>query len=175
MEDFDSVIKGLKPLFEKHGFNIVDRSKSYVRFDSKSVSVIFGYNERERSNFVFVGVRGQDPHELDKKNLKDVFGYDTETHLLDRFLSDFLSDKGNGILVGDLAILRKLDEYQKERSSVYTDNLIKRQHLNIADKAWDKKDYLTFVRHIDLIGKENLPKSYTLKYKMASGKIQPSR
>ena len=174
MEDFDSVIKTLKPLFEKRGFNIVDQSKNYVQFDSKSVSVIFGYNERERSNFVFVGLRGQDSHELDKENLKDVFGYDGESHLLDRFLSDFLLDKGNGILVGDLAKLRKLDGYQQERSRVYTHNLIKRQNLNIADKAWDKRDYLTFVRHIDLIGKENLPKSYTLKYKKASDKIQPA-
>ena len=117
-----------------------------------------------------MGLRNQASHELDNRNLNDVFGYDGETLLLEKFLSNFLSDKGHGILMGDLAKLHQLDEYQEERSRVYENNLIKRQNLNIADKAWHKKDYLTFMRHIDLIGKDNLPKSYSMKKKMARDK-----
>ncbi|HEY3402600.1 MAG TPA: hypothetical protein VGK59_04375 [Ohtaekwangia sp.] len=65
-----------------------------------------------------------------------------------------------------------MDNYEKNRSKEYTDDLIRQQNLRQADKAWDDKNYLTFIKQIDLIGKDRLPKSYTLKYKMARDKIR---
>ena len=176
MNHFDLVIESLRPIFEEHGFIIAERFTNYARFDSEFASVTLGYDEKEKSNNIFVGERKWNSRLLDEDNLKDVFGYDDgkeiRTQSLDKFLRDFISDKGNGILTGDSSKLQELDEYEKERSRVYMNDINRRQNISIADKAWTKKDYLTFVKHIDLLDMENLPKSYALKYKIAKDIIR---
>ena len=175
MNHFDLVIEALRPIFEGHGFGLAERYTNYARFESQFASVAIGYDKRDKSNSIFVGERNSNSHLLDEKNLKDVFGHnDVEqirTQPLDKFVSDFLSNRGRGILTGDPTKLQELDDYEKERSRVYTNDLVKRQNIRIADNAWGNRDYLTFVKHIDLVDKGSLPKSYALKYKMARDRI----
>jgi len=45
--------------------------------------------------------------------------------------------------------------------------LIQRQTLETTSNAWKKNNYKAFIKSIDEIGIENLPKSYQSKYKIA--------
>ena len=64
-------------------------------------------------------------------------------------------------------LLRELNEYSLQASRNYTQQIIKRQNIDQADKAWAQKDYVNFVKYIDQIQTDLLPPSYLKKYKIA--------
>lgn len=58
-----------------------------------------------------------------------------------------------------------------QESENYTSELMQKQVLEAASKAWEANDYLSFVDSIDKIGISKIPQSYQLKYKIAKQKL----
>jgi 2,3-bisphosphoglycerate-independent phosphoglycerate mutase len=67
--------------------------------------------------------------------------------------------------------IKDLVDYVEKESSDYTFELIHRQTLDAASKAWDIKDYKNFIELIDRIDIYKVSKSFQLKYKIAKQKI----
>ena len=73
--------------------------------------------------------------------------------------------------MGDKKIIHDLEQFDAERSRKYTHDLLQKQNLQEADKAWSENNYKDFIRIMDQTSKVGLPASYELKYKIARKKI----
>ena len=172
MTAFDLTMEMVGPILTEYGFKVIERFNNYVRLESPKVAIIIAYDEREKTGSVFVGERNSDLDLLHRENIRDIFDYAIEHPRGNDFLTDFLKDKGKGILTGDLLKLRELDKYERKRSKIYTDNIVNGQNIRDADKAWNEKDYLNFIKTIDKVDKSSLPGSYKLKHRIAWNKIR---
>jgi hypothetical protein len=171
MTDFELTIQKLRPIFEASGFKTIDSFKNFIKLESTAVTVAIGYDERENSNFFFVGQTDRESHLLNSKNLKEIFNYDKQAINFEDFVVDFLKNEGIGILTNDTTKLIQLDNYEQKQAKSYTDKILNRRRTNTADSAWKKKDYLIFIKTIDEMDKDDLPSSYKLKYKIACDRI----
>lgn len=175
MSDFNLNIGTLTPIFEDHGFKCVESYTNYARFESEFISIAIIHDKREMSNLLSIGELNGDLHFLDSEILKHIFNYDMgkiRPKEFSKFWTDFLLTEGKGILTGDLNKIKELNNYQNKRAKKYTTDLIRDQNLRAANQAWDQMDYLLFIKHIDLLDKDSLPKSYALKHKIAWDRIR---
>ncbi len=175
MLDFDKVIELITSFLKDYNFFVVENNKNYVKYESTKTSIAVGYDEREHYYFTIVGDKLNISIPLDVNNLTNVFQYDTEKFIkspsFEEFFIDFFITNGKPILTGDRSILEALKKDRDKRAEEYTRQLLQRQNLDAADKAWLSNNYREFVRHLDLIDKSSLPKSYELKYSIAKKKL----
>ena len=170
---FEETIQKLQPLFNSHNFKTIERRQGFIHLQSDLVSIRLGHDWRDNSISLFAGqINGQES-EIDEKTMKDVFNHlsrdDNNKSPLQNII-DFLNGNGRLLLTGDINKLRELEVYSSTQAKLYTDNLILKQNIALADKAWSNKNYKQFLRHIEAIDPSYLPKSYHLKYKIASDK-----
>ena len=168
--NFEEIVVGLKPLFESHGFKIIDKGESSVDFHSDKVSTRFAYDWRDKSISFFVGKINGAQCEINDENLKDVFNhkfdYNNNQSYLQNIL-DFLNGNGKALLMGDESKLTELENHVLNQAKIYTANLILSQNKALVDKAWTDKNYEQFLEYINLIDPSQLPNSYLQKYKIA--------
>lgn len=172
---FNKLVKEeLLPVFQNEGFEISEEFNNIIRFTSSSMEIGVVYNSLERSNFIEIGKRDEILYPLNDSVVKNIFNSElqisqvTPVIFVTNLASLFTQKEGIEILKGNIKHLAKFIERE---SSNYTSELIQRQILETASKAWEKNDYKTFVKGIDEIGIEKIPQSYLLKYKIAKQKI----
>jgi hypothetical protein len=175
MLDFDKVIEKITSFLKAYNFFVVENHKNNVKYVSTKTSIVIGYDEREYYYFAIVGDKSNISIPLDVNNLTNVFQYDSEKFIRspfeEFFIDFFMTTNGNLILTGDRTIFEALKRDRDKRAEEYTRQLLQRQNLDSADKAWLSNNYLEFVKHLDLIDKSSLLQSYELKYSIAKRKL----
>ena len=84
----------------------------------------------------------------------------------------FFENEAQPLLSGDVGRINELEKFDLERSQKYTYDLIEKQNLAAADKAWGNSNYRDFIQVMDKVDKDKLPPSYHLKYKIAQQKLK---
>ncbi|MDB5157903.1 MAG: hypothetical protein JWR50_2610 [Mucilaginibacter sp.] len=141
-----------------------------MRLESHCLVVKLVYVPRERACIFWLGGKGKDAHQMGidnelaaaffKSNLK--FSEVTVNDFINN-LRAFFEQGARGILGCDLEELKKLEEFTSERARVYTKNLLKEQKLRDVNKAWDEKNYGSFIKLLDELQGETLLGSYKIK------------
>ena len=168
--NFEEAIKPLTELLSSNGFSIQLNRNNLIEYSSKSTTIRIGYSHLEYCFNIWIGQSSGTLTELRPQVVEEFFKDDTfkfQTTLTVENLISFLKGSGKNILSGDTKILRALDEYSLQASRNYTQQIIKQQNIDQADKAWTQKDYANFVKYIDQIQTDLLPPSYLKKYKIA--------
>jgi len=172
--EFNTLVKEqLFPILEKVGFKLSEEFKNIIRFESSVLQINIVYNDYEKSNFIELGNKNDILYPLNDSVVKNVFKSELPINqvtpeIFVKNLGLIFESFGLEILKGNI---KNLVEYVEKGSSDYTFELVQRQTLETASKAWEKNNYKAFIKSIDEIGIEKLPKSYQLKYKIAKQKV----
>lgn len=183
IEFFNKVKDILEPTFDKYGFEInhIDYSNrgKDVTFTSGELKISIFYDGYEYSYRADVSSNERSSTTLTNELLKDVFNSPVKIYPLgfEDFLNNiklFFENEGISLLEKDSSVCKKIEEYRIIKSEEYAEQMHLKQSILNADKAWQKKDYSTFITLVDLIGKEKLLPSYSLKYDIAVKKTKAS-
>ena len=126
------VLEKLGSLLRKHNFDISQQWNNFLMFKSENLTLIFVHNERENSNTFFLSGDGKHSLEIGDETLKGFFKSElklTDTPI-DVFVNNlifFFENEGKPLLAGDLILLKKLEDFQLQRSHGYTQDLKRRQ------------------------------------------------
>jgi hypothetical protein len=147
-----------------------------ITFKSEQVIVKIVHNTLENSNALYAAKDARFLFPVDEKLIKTVFGAKVKIDFVPPVtfvnnLTDFFTHEGRSLLTGDNNVLKAIEEYVYAISKRYTDELVNKQHLDAADKAWKEGDYSTFVHYLDKTNRAELSSAYALKYKMALDKL----
>jgi hypothetical protein len=173
--EFNTLVKTqLFPILQKYGFDIAEEFKNIVRFQSSVMKVNIAFNDYEKSNFIEIGRQNEVLYPLNDNAIKIIFN--SELHIeqvtpeifVQNLSIIFQQKEGVEILNGDI---KHLVEFIEKESNDYTFELVQRQTLEAASKAWERNDYKAFIKSIDEIDIEKVPQSYQLKYKIAKQKL----
>lgn len=174
MEFNKLIFERLGLIFQRYNIHIVEQRSNYLRLQSPSVIIIIAHNSLENSNTLWIGRSDANSEkiEIDNKTLTLFFKSDLQLSgvTVETFINNlvlFFENEAKPILSGDSTEITKLEEFDLKRSHLYTEELIKKQTLGAADKAWKNKNYSEFIKLINQTDKESLPSSYQLKYKIA--------
>ena len=169
--EFNKLVKiRLLPIFQEQGFEIVEEFKNIIRFESAIMKVNVVYNDYDKSHFIEIGKRDSVLYPLSDNVVKNIFDFElpieevTSEVFVKNLALIFTQKEGVEILKGNIEIFIKLS--LKEIHD-YNAKLLKNQMLDAATKAWEKKEYRTFVEIVDNISINEVPKTYLLKYKIA--------
>ncbi len=173
--EFNKLVKTyLYPIFQKYGFEIKEEFKNILYFQSSIIEINIAFNNYEKSCYISIGKKGESLHELRNNAVKELFNSSlsveqvTPETLVQNLSILFEAKEGVEILKGniDAFINFKLSEAEN-----YTSELIRKQILDAALKAWENNDYVTFRESIEKIGIDKVPQSFQLKYKIAKQKL----
>jgi len=163
-------------LFINHGLEITEQSKNIVKYESKELVIGLSHNPRENSNTLWVGRKHFNEVEIDNQVMREHFNSDLklsnlqqETFVNNVFL--FFTGDGEKLLVGNERALVSLENFNEQRSSDYTTNLVEQQNLEAANKAWKDGNYSDVIKYLEKVNKANLPASFKQKYKIAQQKL----
>jgi len=170
------VIEKIEPILRRWGYKIVERYENFFRFQSGNVEMRIAYNFLDKGHYFEIGKKNAHLHPINDSSIKQVFGVDIKVEQVSKevFADNivvFLETKGSDILKGNLDKLTQLETFVVQKSEKYTSGLIEKQCLESANKAWDSGNYREFIRLLEHIHVDNIPKSYLLKYKIASQRI----
>ncbi len=175
--DFNTIVlHRLGPLFERHGLAISSRLNNQLTFKSERVVIKVVHNHLENSNALYAAKDDSFLYPIDEKLIKAVFNSNVKIDFVTpeifvKNLEFFFEQEGRSLLDGDPAVIQAVKDYVYMISKHYTDELLKKQNLDAADKAWKERDYAAFVLYLDKTDKAHLPSAYELKYKMALDKL----
>ena len=126
------ILEKLGSILRKYNFNISQQWNNFLMFNLENLTLTFVHNERENSNTFFLSGDGKNSLEIGDETLKGFFK--SELKLtdapIDVFISNlilFFENEGRPLLDGDLTLLKKLEEFDWQRSYKYTQDLIKKQ------------------------------------------------
>ena len=144
--DFSKIVlEYLQPLFVKYDLKIVEQNTNYLKLICDTLVVGISNNNFERSNTLWIGDTNsrEYPIEIDNQVLKEVFNSDLElsqipTETFIKNLLTFFDTEGRPLIMGDKKIIHDLEQFDAERSRKYTHDLIQKQNLQEADKAWSE-------------------------------------
>lgn len=168
------VRKSLFPILKKHGFGVAEEIRNSFKFQSSVMVVNLAFYERDQSHFIEIGRKGEALYPLNDDAIKELFDFPlpidhVTSEAFVQNVSILLKSKyGAELLKGNIDSfisfnLRKVEKFNTE----LTHNKI----LDMASKAWKNNDYLSFIKNIDQIDINELPRSYRLRYKIAKDKL----
>lgn len=173
--EFNTLVKTkLFPILQKHGYIKLEESKNYISFLSAALKINVIYNDRENSNLIQLGHPAVFLYPLNDEAVQAVFHSDLPVERVssETFVNNlctlFQQKEGAEILNGHM---KELSSFIDQQSHDYTAALLKRQALAAASRAWDRKDYGEFIKCLDKLGLDQVPKSLQLKYKMAKDRL----
>jgi len=139
------------------------------------VVITLSHDNRESSNTLYAGKNEDSLYPVDEEVLKSIFGTDLKLNhvTLEMFVNNlavFFENEGRQLITGNVYVLDAIERFIYKESAIHTSQLIDKQSLDAADKAWEEGNYKDFIKYLDKIGRERLPLSYDLKYKMAREK-----
>ncbi len=177
MTEFNSlVLNHLAPLFNSHGLLVIRELQDQLTFRSERVVIKLVHNKLENSNALYAAKDTSFLYPIDEKLVKTIFNTDVKIDFVlpEVFVKNlviFFENEGRILLEGNDTILKAIEEYIHATSKRYTNELVNKQNLEAADKAWKESDYSTFIQYIQQTDKEYLSPAYELKYKMAVDKL----
>lgn len=173
--EFNTLVKTfIFPVLQKYGFGIAEEFKNILRLQSSSIEMNIVFNDFEKSCYISIGRKGELLYEIRNNVVKELFNSSlsieqvTPEAFVQNLSTLFGTKKFIKILKGNI------DEFIRFKISEdenYTSELIQRQVLEAASKAWERNDYKGFIKILNEIDIEKVPKSYQLKYKIANKKI----
>lgn len=173
--EFNTLVRmQLFPILQKYGFEIAEEFKNIVRFQSSVLKINVVFNNCDRSYLVEIGRQGETLYPLNDNVVKEYFNYQIsiEQVSLETFVKNisllFETKEGAEILKGNIAPFIK---FELSEINDYNNDLLEKQALEVASKAWKANDYATFVDSIDKVGISKISRSYQLKYKIAKQKL----
>lgn len=175
--NFNQLISNkLSPLLTKHGLIITQQSDYTTKFESEELAITLSHSTREGSNTLWIdSKKPQKSIEIDDQAMKAFFHSDLKLNGLtkENFINNvllFFGREGKELLKANSISLINLGNYDEQRSEKFTSNVVHKQYLKAANKAWENKNYSDFIRYIDKVGKNNLDASFKQKYKIAQQK-----
>ena len=102
----------------------------------------------------------------------------SEHMTVDRYMENliaFFSTGGRRLLEGDGILLKEMFELRDKMAAQYTADLLRRQWMAKADKAWREKRYQDFVTMASQIDLTEVAGSYQLKLKIALREIEQQK
>jgi hypothetical protein len=177
MEFKELVLDKLGLIFQGHGLHVAEQFKNYVKLKSDAVVIILSHDERDNSNTFEVGRSEDFLYPVNDNVVKEVFASDTVLSNVtsEDFVNNlvvFFEGVGSAIINGDAAALKAVENSVHKQSEEYTNQLVDKQNLDAANKAWQDGNYEKFIKYVDRISKQNLPSSFSLKYRMAQQKLK---
>lgn len=166
----EEIKQGLLPMINRGIFEIIEERNNFLKLCSNELQFYIAYNELECSSSLSIEHQHVDSFEVRNTLLRDIFGCDIELERVtkDVFIKNiilFLTDCYSKL--ADRSLIDQCITLSRQRDHDYTSYLIVRQNLNKADKAWSEKNYIEFMKLIDIIPTHELSPSYELKYKIA--------
>ncbi len=163
-------------IFQKNNLHITEQFKNYVKLKSDSVIITLNHNERENSNAFYVGSNEDFLYPIDEYVLKNAFNSDLKINHLPKemFVNNlviFFEGEGKPLIAGNTYALEAVEKYVYKEGDTYTTQLIDKQIIDSADKAWEEGNYRDFIKYLNKTDKKKLPASYGIKYKMAIQKL----
>ena len=178
--NFNEIIKNkIYPVLKELDFSIKEEYNnvkfgSYIEFNSKYLVVVINYDNKEKLSSIFIG-NNNSTYELTDDIIHDVFGEDISINnqsdvniFIERLCALLQKDKVRKMLKGNI---NDLAEASLQKAHTYSTKLLLEQYVKKLSKAWDRKDYVLFVKIMDKLDITALPKSYQLKYKISKNKI----
>ncbi|RZK17468.1 MAG: hypothetical protein EOO43_13465 [Flavobacterium sp.] len=175
MKSEELVIQKLQGLFAEHNIFLIEKFRNCARFKSDCVIITIAHDDRENANLVFIG-NGTSKFYLGGDALVSIFGtgYIRELKTPELTVDDFLDNTftvftgvAKSLLSCDERIFNAFDQYERRKSTEYTNEIIRNQKLRQADQFWEKKDYRSFIKALEGIDAETLPRVYKLRYRIA--------
>lgn len=174
--EFNILVKTqLLPILQMYGFEIVEEFKNIIRFQSSVMKVNLVFNDYDKSHLVELGRQGETLYPLNDNAVKELWGSSalpieqvTSKIFVQNLSLLFETKEGIEILKGNVSLLKSIISQQSED---YTSEIMQKQALEIASRAWEANDYVTFIESIEEIGISKIPQSYQLKYKIAKQKL----
>lgn len=167
----------LHSLITEHGMEITEQSKNIVRYESAVLHISLVHNPRENSNNLWVGRKHFNVVEINNQVMQEYFNSDLKLNNLPKetFVNSvflFFIGEGERLLEGDERALVGLEQFNEQRSLEYTVNLVEKQNLEAASKAWKDGNYSDVIKYLKKINKNDLPESFKQKYKIAQQKLK---
>lgn len=175
--EFNKLIsQKLQSLFKEHGLKITEQSKYIMRYESNELVISLSHNSRENSNTLWVGGKNFNEVEIDNQIMQEHFSSDLKLSNLPQeiFVNNvflFFMGDGEKLLEGNERALVSLDKFNEQRSQKYTANLVEKQNLEEANKAWKDGNFSDVIKYLETINTDDLPESFKQKYKIALRKL----
>lgn len=176
MEFNQLISQKLQSLFTEHGLKMTEQSKYIVRYESNELVISLSHNPRENSNTLWVGRKNFNEVEIDNQIMREHFSSDLklsnlpqETFANNVFL--FFMGDGEKLMEGNERALISLEKFNEQRSQEYTANLVDKQNLEAANKAWKDGNYSEVIKYLEKINTDDLPESFRQKYKIARQRL----
>jgi hypothetical protein len=173
--EFNVLVKTrLFPILQKYGFEIAEEFKNILQFQSSVIVINIVFNNYEKSCYISMGKKEDTLLPLNDNAVKELFNSSlsveqvTPEIFVQNLSTLFETKKGAEILKGNIAPFIK---FKLSEINDYNTELLKKQALEAASKAWEANDYVGFVENIDKVGVSKIPQSYQLKYKIAKQKL----
>ena len=114
--------------------------------------------------------------EMNNQVMKEFFNIDLQLDNLSQedFVNNiflFFTNEGKVVLRGNESQLLKLEEFDQERSDLYTARLIEKQALEAANEAWKNGNYIEVIKYLEQINEANLSAPQKMQYKLAKRKL----
>lgn len=173
--EFNTLVKTqLFPILQKYGFEIAEEFKNILRLQSSVIEINIVYNDYEKSCYISIGRKERSLYELRNNAVRELLNSSLSVEQVapEIFVQNlsllFETEEGIALLKGHIDDFIK---FKISEDNHYTSELMEKQVLEVASKAWEASDYLSFVDSIDKIGFSKIPQSYQLKYKIAKQKL----
>lgn len=166
----------LHSLFIEYGLEITEQLKDIVRYESAVLHISLVHNPRENSNTLWVGRKYFNAVEVNNQIMQEYFnsGLKLDNLPQGKFITNvflFFIGEGEKLLEGHENVLAGLEKFNEQRSLEYTVNLMEKQNLEAANKAWKDGNYWDVIKYLEKIHEDDLPESFKQKYKIAQQRI----
>jgi hypothetical protein len=174
--DFNELVfDKLGLIFQKHNLHVTEQFKNYVKLKSDRVVIALSHDVRENSSSFDVGTNEGSLYPVNNNVIKAVFNSDIKVRKINpeafvNNLAVFFEGEGKALLNGDAFTLKAVEKYVQNESEEYTMQIVEKQNLDAANKAWQEGNYHNFIKYLDKIDIQKLPPSFALKYKIARQK-----
>ncbi len=170
------IINKIQAILKEYSLLLQRQSEFQMEFSSQEIVIVLSHNPREKSNVLWV--KGKHTHEIEIDNqvMSDVFNSNIKISNLpiEVFLNNvylFFKERGHELLSAKESFISKLTNYSERRSSEYTENLIDKQNIEAAERAWKTQDYRKVISYLEKVNEIALTNSLKQKYKIAKNKI----
>jgi len=145
MEFNQLVFDKLGLIFQKQNLHVTEQFKNYVKFKSNCVVITLNHNELENSNAFYVGGNEDFLYPVNENVLRNVFNSNLKITDLNKEtfvnnLAIFFEQEGRTLIAGNTYALEAVETYVYKKGEAYTMQLINKQNLLAADKAWEEEN-----------------------------------
>ena len=178
--NFNTLVKTeINPILTRSNFDLIDEIRNFLLYSTSEIQIAISYNEKENVGMLCAGLHHADVIELDGDIIGHFFNTESDRSQMhtEKTMFDFVSNlkvfllgSGKSLLV-DTALVQKIHKFSRDRNKEYTQQILETQTYQMADEAWEKHDYQTFIDTLNKLGIQRLSKVYFTKYRYALKKF----